>query len=248
MGARAPRTARRLLLTAIAVSITATALLAIGILLFGSFGETEGRILGSTMILAGYALLALPAGFLLDQSRHLPLAAAVVGLAAAGLVLSLVNVWTGGGSSDVGKAVLTATVFAGAAAQTAALAARRAAGDPILVRALFPVSCALALVLATMASVAAWAEFENAVYFRILGSLAVLDLLTVALQPVLALARSPREVHHLHLVVDQGEAVETDVEAVDFATAASRAIRDTERSGRRVLRLERSAARRDGYE
>ena len=65
MGARVPRTARRLLLTAVAVSITATALLAIGVLLFGSFGETEGRILGSTMILAGYALLALPAGFLL---------------------------------------------------------------------------------------------------------------------------------------------------------------------------------------
>jgi hypothetical protein len=235
MGARPPRTARRFLLTAVAISITATALLAIGILLFGSFGETEGRILGSTMILAGYALLALPAGFLFDQSRHLPLAAGVVGLAAAGLVLSLVNVWSGGASSEVGKVVLTATVFAGAAAQTAALAARRGEGDPILVRALFPVSCALALVLATMVSVAAWAELEDAVYFRILGSLAVLDLLTVALQPVLALARSRREIHHLRLVVDQGEEIETDVEAVDFAAAASRAIRETERSGRRVL-------------
>jgi hypothetical protein len=235
MGARAPRTARRFLLTAVAVSITATALLAIGILLFGSFGETEGRILGSTMILAGYALLALPAAFLFDQSRYRPLAAAVVGLAAAGLALSLVNVWTGGASSDVGKAVLTATVFAGAAAQTAALAARRAQSDPILVRALFPVSAALAVVLATMVSVAAWAQFEAAAYFRILGALAVLDLLTVALQPVLALARSRREVHHLRLVMDHGEEIETDVEAVDFAAAASRAIRDTERSGRHVL-------------
>jgi hypothetical protein len=239
MGARAPRTARRFLLTAVAVSITATALLAIGILLFGSFGETEGRILGSTMILAGYALLALPAGFLFDQWRHLPLAAAVVGLAAAGLVLSLVNVWTGGASSEVGKAVLTATVFAGAAAQTAALAARRAESDPILVRALFTVSCALAVVLATMVSVAAWAQFEDAVYFRILGALAVLDLLTVALQPVLALARSRSEVHHLHLVVDHGEAIETDVEAVDFAAAAARAIREAERDGRRVVRIAR---------
>jgi hypothetical protein len=226
-------------LTAVAVSITATALLAIGILLFGSFGETEGRILGSTMILAGYALLALPAGFLFDQSRYRPLAAAVVGLAAAGLALSLVNVWTGGASSGVGKAVLTATVFAGAAAQTAALAARRARSDPVLVRALFPVSAALAVVLATMVSVAAWAQFEDAAYFRILGALAVLDLLTVALQPVLALARSRREVHHLRLVMDRGEEIETDVEAVDFAAAASRAIRETERGGRRVIRVAR---------
>jgi hypothetical protein len=239
MAARPHRTVRRLLLTAVAISITATGLLAIGILLFGSFGETEGRILGSTMILAGYALLALPAGFLFDQWRHLPLATSVVGLAAAGLSLSLVNVWTGGASSEVGKAVLTVTVFAGAAAQTAALAARRAEGDPTLVRALFPVSCALATVLATMVSVAAWAQFEDALYFRILGALAVLDLLTVALQPVLAAGRSRREVHHLRLVVDRGEEIETDVEAVDFAAAASRAIRDTERSGRRVLRVGR---------
>jgi hypothetical protein len=130
-------------------------------------------------------------------------------------------------------------VFAGAAAQTAALVARRAEGDPILVRALFPLSCALALVLATMVSVAAWAELEDAVYFRILGSLAVLDLLTVALQPVLALARSPREVHHVRLVVDQGEEIDTDVEAVDFAAAASRAIRETERTGHRVQRVAR---------
>jgi hypothetical protein len=239
MGARAPRTARRLLLTAVAVSITATALLAIGILLFGSFGETEGRILGSTMILAGYALLALPAGFLFDRSRHLPLAASVVVLSAAGLVLSLVNVWSGGASSEIGKAVLTATVFAGAAAQTAALAARRVDSDPVLVRALFTVSCALAVVLATMVSVAAWAQLEDPVYFRILGALAVLDLLTVALQPVLALARARREVHHLRLVVDHGEEIETDVEAVDFAAAASRAIRETERSGHRVQRVAR---------
>jgi hypothetical protein len=59
-------------LTAVAVSLVATALLAIVILLFGSFGETEGRILGATMMLTGYALVALPAGFLLDQSRHRP--------------------------------------------------------------------------------------------------------------------------------------------------------------------------------
>jgi hypothetical protein len=64
-------------------------------------------------------------------------------------------------------------------------------------------------------------------------------LLTVALQPVLALARSRREVHHLRLVIDQGEEIETDVEAVDFAAAVSRAIRETEQGGRRVVRVAR---------
>jgi hypothetical protein len=107
------------------------------------------------------------------------------------------------------------------------------------VRGLFAVSCVLAVVLATMATVAAWAELEDPAYFRIFGAFAVLDVLMVVLQPVLALAHPHGEVLHLRLVVDQGEEIETDVEAVDFAAAASRAIRETERGGRRVTRVAR---------
>lgn len=239
MSARAPRTARRIVLTAVAVSLIATAMLAIGILLFGSFGETEGRILGTTMMLAGYALVALPAGFLLDQSRHRPLAATLVALAAAGLALALVSVWSGGSSAVLGKVILTVTVFAVAASQTAALTARRRRSDPASVSALFAVSCTLVLTLATMASLAAWAEVDDAVYFRIVGALAVLDLLLVLLQPVIALARPRGEVYRLRLAVDHGDELEREIEAADFAAAASRAIRDSERAGRRVLRVAR---------
>ena len=60
---------RRLLLSAVAAVLTLTALLAIGILLFGRFGETEGRILGTTIFLALFGLLSLPAAILLDQKR-----------------------------------------------------------------------------------------------------------------------------------------------------------------------------------
>jgi hypothetical protein len=239
MSARAPRTARHVVLTAVAVSLIVTALLAIGILLFGSFGETEGRILGTTMMLAGYALVALPAGFLLDQSRHGPLAATLLGLATAGLALALFSVWSGGSSAGLGKTIVTLTVFAVAASQTAALAARRQRGDPASVTALFAVSCVLALTLATMASLAAWAELDDAVFLRIFGALAVLDVLVVLLQPVIALGRRPGEVYHLRLGLEHGDELERDVEAADFAAAASRAIRETERTGRRVARVAR---------
>jgi hypothetical protein len=221
------------------VSLSATALLAIGILLFGDFGQTEGRILGTTMMLAAYALVALPAGFLLDQSRHRPLAVAILGLAATGLALGVVSTWTSGDSAALGKMVLTVTVFAVAASQTGGLAARRRESDPLSVRMLFAVSCGLALVLATMATVAAWVELESTVYFRIFAALAVLDLLLVILQPVLALARPRGEVYHLRVGLELGGELETDVEAADFAAAASRVIRETERSGQRVRRIVR---------
>lgn len=240
MAGGGPRTARRIVFAAIAVSLCATAALAIGILLFGDFGETEGRILGTTMLLAGYGLVALPAGFLLDQSRRQPLAATLLVLAGTGLVLALVGVWSSTGSSTFGKLVLTVTAFALAAAQTSALAARRREDDPALVGALFAVSSGLAIALAIMAAAAAWAEVGDPVYFRILGALAVLDVLLVVLQPVLALSRPRLATYRLRVVVEPDEELETEVEARDFAAAASRAIREAESGGRRVLRVGRA--------
>jgi hypothetical protein len=230
---------RRIALSAIAASLIATALLAIGILLFGDFGETEGRILGTTALLAGYALLVLPAGFLFDQSRLPSLAATVVVLSAAGLSLALATVWASDPPDQLGKTATSVTVFAAAGTQAAALAARRRASDPAPVRVLFAASCALALALATLAAAAAWAEIDDSLYFRIFAALAVLDVLLVALQPVLALARPRSAAHRVRLTVEPAEEIETAIEATDFAAAAAKAIRASERSGRRVLRVER---------
>ena len=60
---------KRALLLAVAACLSVSALLAIGILLVGHFGETEVRILATTALLAGYGLLTLPATILLDQGR-----------------------------------------------------------------------------------------------------------------------------------------------------------------------------------
>ena len=57
------------LLLSVAVLLSVSAALAVGILLFGEFGETEGRVLATTGLLAGYGLLALPAAMLLDRRR-----------------------------------------------------------------------------------------------------------------------------------------------------------------------------------
>ena len=238
MTARAPRSARRFVLTAVAISLSATALIAIGVLLFGEFGQTEGRILGTTIMLAAYGLVALPAGFLLDQSRHRPLAAAIVALSSTGLALGLVSIW-GGESETLGKSIVTVTVFALAASQTGALAARRQKTDPPFVRTIFAISCGLALLLTVLATAAVWAELNSQLYFRIVGALVVLDVLLVALQPLLALARPRGEIYHLRVGLERGEELETEVEAPDFAAAAARAIRETERAGRRVRRVAR---------
>lgn len=222
---------RRLVLYGVVASLSATALLAIGILLFGDFGETEGRILSTTALLAGYGLLALPAGFLVDRGRLPALAAAVAALAALGFVLALAVVWSDGASEPLVKALVTVTSFAVAATQTAALSGRR--------HRLFAVSTALVFVLAVLVTAAAWGEIGSSGYYRALGALAVLDVLAVVLQPILGLARPSGRAYRLALVTEPGGRGETTVEAADFAGAVERAVRAAERDGRRVLRVER---------
>ncbi|MGZ4387785.1 MAG: hypothetical protein ACXVZL_00215 [Gaiellaceae bacterium] len=228
---------RRPLLLAVAALLSASALLAVGILLFGHFGETEGRILATTALLAGYGLLAVPAAILFDQERLRALAAAVAALAAVGASLALAAVWGGGDSEPLGKTIGTLTFFLVAATQTAALAARRRGRDPRWVRVLFPCSVGLALAAAGAATGAVWANAGDA-YGRVVGAVVVLDLLAVALQPVLARAQAAPAPIRLSVLVDSGERVDLTVEAPDLAGAAAKAIRQLEREGRRVRGLE----------
>src|SRR5689334_8083938 len=102
------RSGKRVVLLGVAGLLSASALLAIGILLAGRFGETEGRILGTTALLAGYGLIALPATILLDQGRLAGLSLAGLGLAGAGAALALAAVWSNAPEA-LGKAVGTAT-------------------------------------------------------------------------------------------------------------------------------------------
>jgi MFS family permease len=225
---------------AVVVSLSAAAALAIGILLFGEFGETEGRILATTALVAFYGLLALPAAILLDQARLAYLATAVLALSGVGLSLALATVWSGDPPEVLGKSLTAVTAFGAALTQTSALAGRRRERDSTAVRRLFAVSVVLAVVLAALVTTAVWAEIEdNDAYFRILAAVAVLDALVVALQPILAFARPAREVHRLRISVEPTRQIERTVEAADFAGAAAKAIRATERDGSRVLRLER---------
>ncbi|MGZ4418229.1 MAG: hypothetical protein ACXVRV_08640 [Gaiellaceae bacterium] len=229
---------KRILLLAVAGLLSASALLATGILLAGRFGETEGRILTTTALLAGYGLVALPSTMLLDQGRSARLALGALVLAAVSASLTLASVWTGNPPTALGKAVGTATVLALASAQVSALVARQSARDPVWVRRLFAVSCALAAAVAAMVTTLIWVQIDGGSYARLLASLAVLDLLAVALQPILARVRPVGAPHALRIVVEPGKTLLLNVEAPDLATAAAKAIRRLERDGHRILSLE----------
>lgn len=235
-----PITGKRLVLLAVAGLLTGAAALAIGILLFGDFGSTEGRILATTALLAGYGLVTLPAAILRDRRQAAALTGTVVALAVAGASLATVAVWIDGGDV-LGKAVGTVNGWLVAAVLPATLMLRRRENDQRVVRLLFVASSALVVVLALMFTALLWAEIDSERYGRIFGALVVLDVLLVALQPILARARPRSTVHRLRVAVAPDEWIGLTVEAPDLAAAASEAVRTVERDGHRILGLEFSA-------
>lgn len=183
------RIMRRMLLLAVVGLLCATALLAIGILLVGHFGSVEGRILGSALVLAASGLVALPSAMLLERRRAGWLAELGIGLAVLAAAVALVVIWAFGGSDTAGKTVGTTTLLALAAAQAAAVTVRRRENDSNVARRLHPASCATGAVLALCAAVLLWTAPDSSLWPRLVGVLLVLDLLLVALQPLLAAGR-----------------------------------------------------------
>jgi hypothetical protein len=230
---------KRILLLGVAGLLSATALLAIAILATGRFDTTSDSILGTTALLAGYGLVALPAAALLDQQRYRWLALVTASLSAVGAVCAIAAIWAPDGSETLAKTAGSATALALAAAQASALAARRREGDPAVVRPLFTASCATGLLAASLIVLAIWHSPHGSGYWRLVGSLLVLDILLVALQPILARARSvDGPVHRLTVAVAGADPVTVTIEGGDLASAAAKAIRSVERDGGRVTGLE----------
>lgn len=229
---------RRMLLLVVAVLLSVSALLAVAILLVGRFGSVEGRILGSTALLAGYGLVALPAIVLLDKERAPKLATPAVTLAALAALLALISVWNRSSSDTMGRTVGSATVVAVAFAQLCALTARRERRDPASVARLFVASCATAALAAALAVTLVWTNPHGSVAPRVLGAVLVIDLLLVALQPILARARPSTDVYRFALVLGSGERVEVSARGGDVASAAARAIRSVERERGSVVELD----------
>jgi hypothetical protein len=183
--------AKRVLLVAAVASLSVTAAIAIVVLLFGDFGHTEVRILGTTFAISLYSLLALPGAILLERRQAEPLAWATIGAAVIGFALALVAVWAADDSERAWRWVGTTTAVAAALTQISALTSRRRDDDEAGLRGVYYTACALVALLATLVTIAIWKDIDDQAFYRALGALAVLDVFLVVLQPLLRRLRGP---------------------------------------------------------
>jgi hypothetical protein len=176
--------ARALLLLAIG-ALCLAALVAIGILLFGNFGETEGKILLTVVAIPGYSLLALAATTALGR---IPVWLGPLGLvvSAVGFVLFVGLIWTTPEGALLGRLMGTFLVLAVALAHAALLLllTRRIGEGPV--HTVRRATLAASSVLTVMIIVPLLSEWEPpGTYFRLMGTMAVLTVLGTLLMPIL---------------------------------------------------------------
>ena len=205
-------------------------------------------MIGTTALLSGFSLLGLPGAALLDQGRAVALGLANLLLAAVGLTYSLVLLWS---EADTGWKLLVFVIsFGAAAAQASGTTARHRPDDPPSVGLLYLAGLAGGVLIASLVSLAAWQEIEDETFYRVLGALAVAEVLAVLLQPILRrtatrAAPAPEAARgtssfSFAVTLDDGREVDAQKEAQDFASAVASAIAELERSGGKVLKIERN--------
>jgi hypothetical protein len=228
--------ARQLLLRTIVGALCATAAVAILVLLTGNLGDGGWRILASTSAVSFFGLLAVPVGALLERGRARAFAQASGALTLVTFLVTLVVIWSHDVSSGLAKTWGVLMTLSVAAAQAGAVEARRRDNDQPAVSSLATGSMITGAALAGLGVLAILAEIDDGGYYRLLGAVAVLDVLLIVVAAVLRRGAGPiRQTHALRV---DGRLVE--VAARDFATAAAIAIREAEKDGTQVVRVERA--------
>lgn len=189
------REARRIGLGLFFGSVCFNAALGIYALVAGEFGETEGKILGTSLSLTGALVLALVCAPAWERRLlgPVPPISALVG--ATGFALVAVSMWAGGESDTLGKTIGTLLAVGGAGALASLLVLATLPPRHAIV---FRLALGLEAVASAMFVTGIWLELEREGYWRAFGVVMIVLAALVVSIPVLhridhaalALARS----------------------------------------------------------
>lgn len=161
------RRIRRLGLGAFFASIAVNAALGIYAVLAPGFGDTQGKILGTSLCITGAVLLALSCEPAWERKFLGPVPYAGAGLGAAAFTLAIVGMWTEPASDVYGKAMGSTFTLAGAGAAASLLALARLAPRHGWV---FLATLGLLALGAALAALAPWlGDDPSETYLRAMG-------------------------------------------------------------------------------
>ncbi len=177
------RPTTRLLLRVFVVSVAINALLGIGILVFGDLGETQGRILGTSLLLSATMLGILVNGPAAARGVLWPVPIVGAVTAAIGLGMLIVAVWADGLDGNWFRSAGSFLVVAVAATLAGGLALLPLAGR---YRPALPTTVGLIAMLTACILFAIWVEYEPDWFLRLVGVLSLLVAAGTIVIPVLS--------------------------------------------------------------
>ena len=185
---------RTFLLTMI-VSLSISALIGIVIFLFGNFGETEGRLLMTTLTIGGYSLTGLCCSVLFEKKRFTGLAVAGIGASFLGFLFTLLVIWEALDmeSEWTWKGLFLFLIVAFSTAHMSLLLLIQS--DNRLVKGSLAATVGF---IAIVAAMLIWFTFtgfdiEEEFFYRLLGVFAILDVLGTIVTPILHKVYSGKE-------------------------------------------------------
>ncbi len=117
---------KRLFLYLLIASVAVSALIGIGVIIFGNFGELETKILLTTLTITVTSILGLACGAYYETGRGKALPLAGIVFAVISAALWMVMIWGGSHDSDLfPKSVMTATLLAASCSHLSLLSIAR---------------------------------------------------------------------------------------------------------------------------
>lgn len=176
---------KKAFLVTMIIALSISALIGILVFLFGDFGETEFRLLMTTLTIGGYSLTGLCCSVLYEKRRFTPLALSGMVISVIGFLFTVLVLWETIDPDDSWKTLMTLIILAASTAHSCLLLLIKY--EKSLVNGALSATIIFISIVALMLIVLVQNElnYVSEFYFRLLGVFAILDVLGTIVTPIL---------------------------------------------------------------
>jgi hypothetical protein len=204
---------KRVFLYVLIASVAVSALIGIGVILFGNFGQFESRVLMTTTAITVTSILGLACGAYLETGRgkYMPLTGIVFAIVSA--VLWIIMIWSGEMSAKwFAKVLMSATLIATSCSHLSLLSLARL--NRKFAWALYAAHGAIWIVL-SMLLIIIWAEYDPSDNWvaRTLGALAIVIGALTIITPVFHKLSAQADIEHIDAEIEKLKTRIADVQS-----------------------------------
>jgi len=177
---------KKIFLITMIISLSISALIGVFVFLFGNFGETEFRLLMTTLTIGGYSLTGLCCSVLYEKRKFAPLALFGIVISVIGFIYTILLIWEfiDFWDEDSWKALIIFLVLAFSTAHSCLLLLIKS--NKSLVNIALSATLIFISIVALMLIIMVLNEFDLGEFsFRLLGVFAILDVLGTIITPIL---------------------------------------------------------------